>query len=476
MAFTRNTFFPALWKRLRFWLDIVAVIRLNGFVLLGAIAVSLFFLAKDEQQLSTFFDRVTFYTTFAALLAIVLAFYLLVVVVPYLWFFLTYYILRKDRNQILFKFLKDSCVLGEAFTIDAILQRKMRLVFGVIKFRLVFYEYDSTDWYFLLKSQRRKGELFNSSDRGAIGSFDLYFRHLGRFRTRYSVVKFEDPFGLLSLPIVEKEFDAHIAERNFYIYSIPSHPVASAAPYYVKRASVPSVSEQKFKVAEDFFDQKRYEPTDDSRRLLWKVFARSRELLIRIPERDSVIDADVEMHILFYNSFSELQPSELRRMFDTYLGDIVRFFEALLRQRSLNISITTDCTADPPYDNDPSLPQEENLKRALVCNDWHQQRTPSHFLQEQAARRTNDREHILLVNPLVAIEDVPHEFLPSYSNVYLLGTDAIERQKPFEVSSLMFVPKTSQPAQLIRNAIHRSLLRRLKMNHLQLAARMKEFH
>lgn len=461
-----------LWRRARFWADIVCVVRLNGLAVLGAVAASIFWFGRDEQQLSAFFDRVTFFNTLAVLAGALLIFYVLVVAVPYAWFVFTYYILRRNRNQILFKFPKDSCVAGEPFHIDAILQRKMRLLFGTITFRLVFFDYSSSARSFMLRSQRRRGELFNSSDRGAIGSFAIRLPHAGRYRTRYSVVKFEDPFGFFSLPIVEREFHPSDPDRNFYIYAVPPRPDGSAAPYYVKRSSVPSASEQRYKVAEDFFDTKRYEPTDDSRRILWQVYGRTRQLLVRIPERDSVIDADIDLYILFYNAF--LGPAGgMRAEFDRFVTDAGRFLEGLLRVRALTVRIHTDCPADPPYADDPALPREENLRRALVSNHWHRDAEPARFLQEANARRSPDRERILLVNPYIPPDALPLEQTAQFTNVFVTGAGR-RPSSGKDGFSLLFHQERGKALRTLRGALGAGTARRMRRNSIQLASRFRE--
>jgi hypothetical protein len=466
----------SVWKRFLFWMDMVAIVRLNGLLLAGVIVVSAAFLARNTEEMSTFFDKVTFYNALAVLLALVVLFYMIVIVIPYLWFFLTYYVLRRNRNQILFKFPRESCVIGQEFQIDAILQRKMRLLFGAIKFKLVFFNYDTTDWYFLFGNQVRKGQLFNSTDRGAIVSFSLVFRHHGRFRTRYSVVKFEDPFGLLSLPIIEREYHEFDREKNFYMYSLPVSQPGTLAPYYVKKKSVPSVSEQTFRIAEDFFDTKRYEPTDDSRRILWPVFGRMRQLLVRIPERDSVIDADVDVYVLFHNAFFTRDNEWFHARYDDYIRDIMRFLEMLLRQRALSVTLFTDDVPDPPYEHDPHLTSEENIKRQLVSSFWHQDKPPSAFLAQALARRAPDRERILIANPFVSPDQLAPEIVQRFSNAVLLGTgvfnnDAAAGQRTW---SVLYRPEKNMLRSLLAASISKPARRRIAMNRLQLGKSLKE--
>jgi uncharacterized protein DUF58 len=409
------------WKKARFWIDVAAVIRLNGILVLGVAAFCLVTLAKPNPDLPTFFDPESFFETFALLLLAIILFYLSAVVLPYLWFFLNYYLLRNERNQILFKFPRETCTFGEEFAVDAILQKKMRLIFGVIKFRLVFFNYDTTDWYFLLRSQKQRGQLFQSSERGAVGSFGMRFRHLGRFRTRYSLVKFEDPLGLFSFPIIEKEYDELDPQKNFYIYSVPAVPTPEAAPFYVLKQKVAEASEKSYRVTEDFFDTKRYEPSDDSRRMLWKVFARSRQLLIRIPDRDSSIDADVDVHILFYNSLFIRDGDLNRALYDAYIEDIASFLQSMLQARPLQIRIHCDSNLQMPYEPDPHASVVENIKRGIVSNYWHRNVTPAEYLHHVNENRSPDRERLIIVNPYIDPSMLPLDELQQFTNQRLLG-------------------------------------------------------
>ncbi len=477
MSFTSTyeRIFPrigAFVKRAGFWIDTAAILRPNGVVVLGAAVAAVAFMPEKGSEVSSFFDPRGFYPLAAALLASVAMLYAGLIFIPYAWFLLTYYMLRKDRNQILFTFPRESCVRGETFDVDAILQRKLRLLAGAIRFRLVFWNYDTTDWYLLSSNQFRKGRPFASTDKGALGGFSLRFRHLGRYRTRYSVVRFEDPLGLFSLPIVEREHHPTDRHRNFYVYSVPARPDAASAPPWIKRRNVPSASEQRFKVAEDFFDTKRYEPSDDSRRILWPVYSRARSLLVRIPERDSVVDSDLDVHILFYNSFLHTPGISFAEAYDAWICSVAVFLDSLLRQRAVTIRLFTDVRSDPPYENDPMLPAEENLRRKLVSTHWHRDTTPSDYLFRFSEIRHSDREAVLLVNPFVSADELPEEFLPAFSAAYLLSADA--PSKPSDRLKLLTRSERAYFIRRVSDRIFKSRFRRLHENRMRLAARLKE--
>jgi hypothetical protein len=469
---TRAPGIAAMLRRARFWLDAVIILRPNGFILLAVIAASLLLFSRAEREMETFFDPSAFYAGLAVILGAVITFYLIVIGVPWAWFLLAYYVLRRSRNQILFKFPKDAGSAGEDFLIDAILHRKMRLFFGVIKFKLVFFDYETTDWYYLLRNQKRRGMLFNSADRGAITSVAIRFRHLGRFRTRYSTVKFEDPLGLLSFPIIEREFHPSDKDKNFFLYSLPAAPATPAAPSYVRRANVPSASEQRFRIAEDFFDTKRYEPSDDSRRILWPVYSRMRQLLVRIPERDPVIDADVDAHVLFYRSYFQGSAEELRAGYDSYIAAVMRHLESLMRRRALTIRLCTDSEPEPPYEDDPHLTREENLKRALVSSYWHAAKPPERYLTEVASSRSADRERILIVNPYIAADSFSAEQLALFTSTVLLGCDALDEQ-PRRSISMLYRDENESILRLLRPPAGRKL-KRLRVNRLQLGKMFRE--
>jgi hypothetical protein len=188
-----------------------------------------------------------------------------------------------------------------------------------------------------------------------------------------------------------------------------------------------------------------------------------------------VIDADLDLYALFYNSYLSGDNERFRRAYDAYITAISRFIESLRRHRPLHIRLITDCASDPPYEDDPVLPPDENLRRALVSTSWHRQHAPARFLAERMAQRAPDRERILIVHPFLSIDDIPAEQLASFSAAWLLGTDsgpsALGR---VTASDLFFTPEQGIGRAWMQSLRDRSLERRLRMNRMRLASRFRE--
>jgi hypothetical protein len=68
------------------------------------------------------------------------------------------------------------------------------------------------------------------------------------------------------------------------------------------------------KVENDWLNYKKFESSDDVRRIVWKVFAKHKELMLRAPEMVEPYASKIYMYASFYNSFSFLTDLDYQRM------------------------------------------------------------------------------------------------------------------------------------------------------------------
>jgi hypothetical protein len=118
----------------------------------------------------------------------------------------------------------------------------------------------------------------------------LSFPHRGDWKLHHFQFSLEDQFGLTRLGWTKKH------EHSFRIAPEESK-LASAPPIF--SASRPGEGlEYADKRQGDFLDLKPYHPADGVKRLSWKIFARTRELVTRQPEKVSVPDEEVVLFSL----------------------------------------------------------------------------------------------------------------------------------------------------------------------------------
>lgn len=80
------------------------------------------------------------------------------------------------------------------------------------------------------------------------------------------------------------------------------------------------------KRADDLFQLKSFEPGDDIRRIVWKLFARHRTLMVRKPDMEKEYSKNTKVLVIF--DFSPLMNSK---------GDLLTYLEALYKQKVYNV-------------------------------------------------------------------------------------------------------------------------------------------
>ena len=77
------------------------------------------------------------------------------------------------------------------------------------------------------------------------------------------------------------------------------------------------------KIEGDFLNYKDFESGDDVRRIVWKIFAKNRELVIRTPEVINPYASHIKFHTSFYNVISKDLTAAYATSMLNYFKDVV---------------------------------------------------------------------------------------------------------------------------------------------------------
>ncbi|WP_118950877.1 DUF58 domain-containing protein [Taibaiella helva] len=199
----------------------------------------------------------------------------------YLW------LRRRHRYQLEFEFRPAE--KNKGLWIETLLRKARRPFLGFIKGRLFYDDRHMTD-KFPLASNKRKAQQFWRE--GVAGKSRILLPDIKEYAINGGAVYFEDMLQLFSLPVIQK------VKGHFY-----------QAPDQVQlheKEALPRKTEQTDtridqlrKVEGEYLNYKGFEGGDDVRRIVWKVYAKSRELVVRVPE----IFDPYASHVYFYASF-----------------------------------------------------------------------------------------------------------------------------------------------------------------------------
>lgn len=180
-----------------------------------------------------------------------------------------------------------------------------RPLFGFIRLR---FQYDDlvSDKFNVLQP-KEKLTFFNSTTQGTCSWRPPAIRE---YRISTVLIYFEDMFQLFSFIVPVNTLN------TFYI-----SPIEQPIPHIKvqpKRTEDTNIRIDKIrKVQGEYLSYKNFEDNDDVRRILWKIYAKNKELVVRIPETNDPYAS----HICFYASFYKPSGNGLNSKFEAAFLD-----------------------------------------------------------------------------------------------------------------------------------------------------------
>ncbi len=124
------------------------------------------------------------------------------------------------------------------------------------------------------------------------------------------------------------------------------------------------------KSAGDLLHFKQYESNDDIRRIVWPLYAKTGELVVRQPEIHSQYASDALIYASFYNKLSIEEGTHLSlKMLDFYKNIVYTSFKKLKDDDEFAIYLTTDQNSKVP------IPSENEVKDHIANCEWQRTRS-----------------------------------------------------------------------------------------------------
>lgn len=231
---------------------------------------------------------------------------------------------RREGSGLAVAFANEGAGARQRLFLEATLPGAHRPLLGFVKGRLFYDDYRLTDTFPLLSNKRRRGRVW----RDAIwGRSRLALPDVKEYELRGGFVYFEDMLRLLSLPVKEK--------LSGHFYQPPTAVLPPEDEVAPKKTETLDVRiDQMRRVEGEYLAYKSFESGDDVRRIVWKVYARNRELVVRNPERFEPYAS----HLYFYASFGVrkgynfLEEGYGREMLNWYKARVWSVYGALAKK------------------------------------------------------------------------------------------------------------------------------------------------
>ncbi|MFN8437637.1 MAG: hypothetical protein U0V72_08350 [Cytophagales bacterium] len=199
----------------------------------------------------------------------------------------------------------------------------IRPLLGTLKARVVFDKLQLSNELQLNQDSHDHSVLIRS---GVYSSQFLDLQEIKNHKTQKVILYFEDMFRLFSLPQMV------YFEKSFY-----TSPPAT----YIKDTSIaPNKSiEQNIRIdipqktQGELLNYKTFESGDDIRRIVWKIYAKNKELVIRNPEIVNPYASDIEVFVSFYNTLKKQETDPIQEyLLNQYKIKLRAIYEVLKKQ------------------------------------------------------------------------------------------------------------------------------------------------
>lgn len=147
------------------------------------------------------------------------------------------------------------------------------------------------------------------------GNADLKLTRRVQYEVKGYIFSFEDYLQFFRFSWLKK------AKKTFYLYSQKREVPSTDIPPSKAREELEKVQTSK-KVEGDFLNYKDFESGDDVRRIVWKIFAKNKELVVRIPEVINPYASHLHFFASFQNSLLDQDAPYSIGMLD-YYKDII---------------------------------------------------------------------------------------------------------------------------------------------------------
>ncbi len=246
--------------------------------------------------------------------------------------------------------------------LNAAISGVYRPLLGFVKGRLFYDNHQMTDTFTLLSNKRKEKSLLRAA---ITGRSRMELPDIKEYELKGGFVFFEDMLQICKLA-VSQPISGHFSQP-------PVLKEDDDREVYPKKTETMDIRiEQLRRVEGEYLNYKDFESGDDVRRIVWKVYAKSGELVVRIPE----MFEPYASHLYFYASFQHslkqqwLSEGYYKEMLNYYKNYVWTVYDTLSKKEWALRYIPDQHFNIPEHLNDT-----EKASRIISNNEWNNEKS-----------------------------------------------------------------------------------------------------
>ncbi len=296
---------------------------------------------------------------------VILAFSFLTVFVPWILFLFSK---KKQRSSLQIKTPDRDLTNKQQVNISV--SHIIRPLFGYIRLRLV-YDGENISPKFAPIAQSSKINFFRTSLNGV---YAWPLKHIKEYDISKGIIYFEDFFQFFS-------FTSQLSATSSFFTHPLNRPSQAIIVQPRKTEETNLRIEELRKVQGEFLNYKNFENNDDVRRIVWKIYAKNKELVVRIPETNDPYASHIYFYASFYNAVSNDIYGQFNEIFlDNFKTIVWNVYEQLHKQNAF-LQFIPDQETKTIYADDAL----QKVKFIISTSSWQKQNDLITYFNKQYA-------------------------------------------------------------------------------------------
>ena len=374
--------FPLIKNRIRY-AGFFIPFRFLFLLLITALLAASYWLKKTRLLPETSYTAIIdlFITVAIAFIAAVFTISFLTAIIPWLVFLVNK---RKNKISIKVKTVSKQNLISERQQVGINLSPVFRPIFGYIRLRLHYDDENISPKFSLINSQS-KTQFFSSSLNGI---FNWHLPEIKEYKVSTAIIYFEDMFQFFS-------FAATLpAQDNFFTQ--PENTYSNELKVQPKKTEDTNTRiDQIRKVEGEFMNYKNFEHHDDVRRIVWKIYAKNKELVVRIPETNDPYASHVYFYASFYNAMGTGLYKDFYSILLNYYKTMIWNAYYQLSKQNVLIKYIPDQETKTTFADDTL----EKIKYIISTSEWQTQKELYHYFKKEEAS-------VLCISSLINAGDI----------------------------------------------------------------------
>lgn len=367
-----------------------------------------------------------------------------------------YFLSVKRKKGIRFQIstdLKES-ELHQKQTVKLLIEPILKPLFGFIKIRLQYDNHQFSQKFSLIENSRL--QFFRNRIEG---TYNWPLPEIKEYHIAKVVLYFEDVFQFFSIAVD--------LPTNTQFFTQPNLKKINELKTHIRKTEDNTIRiDEMRRVDGEYLNYKNFENNDDVRRIVWKIYAKNKELVVRIPEIMDPYASHIYMYASFFSTFVTEGNSAIEIPFLNYYKTISwSVYQNLIKQ-----GFEVKYISDQDVAKTNVADEQQRVKYAISTSRWQKECDLKSYI------KTNNAS-VVLISSLSNVEEVK-ELIHQYGNaitfIFIKLSDSFKKQSMIDWVQWLFVENDKDDMDVHKRNWAVSTLRfKIKENERKLEAMME---